>query len=327
MLLARDYSPSVKIGGAKWLPSDIAGMLGLPVIGNIFYVDPYAGDDTANNGGTPNTALKTVAAAYAKCTSGMNDVVLIAPTGGTGRTIEPVAITWAKRFTHLIGSAAPIGSNVRAGMGFTLTGATTTPQFVLSENGCIFKNVTFKQAVADSYALVSITGDYNYFEGVHFQGIGNATAGDSANGYDVLMTGAAENVFNGCVFGDANVARSAANTCLKLASGCSMNRFNGCIFNTWADNAGVLHVNFDGAAIDRYVIFDHCAFLNGGTNSGGTQLTVFMNSNNAMGGSVVMWDSWINGGAAVADDFTQFVAIGSMTKNTGSEAGESVLMA
>jgi hypothetical protein len=326
MAKARDYIPALKYGH-KIYPEDIAGMLGLPYVGTIYYVDPFAGNDTANSGLEQNDALLTVAAAYAKCTSGKHDVVIIAPSGGTGRTVEGSAITWGKRFTHLIGSAAPISANVRAGMSFTATGATTTPQFLLTENGCIIKNVTFKQAVADSYALVSITGDYNYFDGVHFQGIGNATAGDSANGYDVLMTGASENVFVNCTFGDANVARSAANACLKVASGCSMNRFQGCVFQTWADNVGVLHVNFTGTALDRWVIFDHCAFLNGGTNSGGTELTVFMNSNGTMGGTVFMWDSWVSGGAAVADDFTQFKAAGAMTQPTGAAAGESILMA
>ena len=325
-MLARDYMPAVKYG-AKWLQTDIAGLLGLPYVGNVYYVDPFAGDDAANDGTVQNAAFKTVAAAFAKCVSGKHDVVVIAPTGGTGRTVEPAAIAWNKRFTHLIGSCAPTGSTPRAGMGFTLAAATTTSQFVLSENGCIFKDVVFSQAVADSYALVKITGHYNYFEGVHFNGIGNDTAGDSANGYDLYINGADENVFVRCTIGNANTTRSAANACLKVDSGSSMDKFIGCTFQTWADNNGVLHVNFTGTALDRWILFDHCLFINGGTNSGGTELTVFMNSNGTMGGTVLMWDSWVSGGAAVADDFTQFKAAGPMTKNTSSEAGEAIIMA
>ncbi len=190
----RDYVPALKYG-AKIMPNDIAGMLGLPTIGSIFYVDPTAGSDTANSGNSQDDALATVAAAYALCTSGKNDVVIIAPTGGSGRTTEPTAITWGKRFTHLIGNGAPTGTNPRSGMNFTATGQTTTPQFVISENGCIFKNITFYQGVADSYGGVSLTGAYNYFEGCHFDGISHDTAGNSANGRDLVMTGAAENVF------------------------------------------------------------------------------------------------------------------------------------
>lgn len=325
-MLARDYMPAVKYG-AKWLQTDIAGLLGLPYVGNVYYVDPYAGDDAANDGTVQNAAFKTVAAAFAKCTSGKHDVIVIAPTGGTGRTIEPAAIAWNKRFTHLIGSCAPTGSTPRAGMGFTLAAATTTPQFVLSENGCIFKDVVFSQAVADSYALVKITGDYNYFEGVHFNGIANATAGDSANGYDLYLSGGSENTFVRCTVGNATNARSAANCALKVDTNCSMDKFIGCIFNIWADNVGALLVNFGTTPIDRYILFDHCLFSNGGVNSGGTDLTVAMNSNAAMGGSVIMWDSWFSGGAAVADDFTQFWAIGAMTKNTSAAAGEAIIMA
>ena len=135
MLLARDYIPSVKLGGAKWLPNDIAGMLGLPTIGNIYYVDPYAGSDTANNGSTQNTALATVAAAYALCTAGNHDVVIISATGGTGRTNEPVAIDWAKKFTHLIGSAAPVGVAPRAGLEFAST--VVSPCFTVSADGIL----------------------------------------------------------------------------------------------------------------------------------------------------------------------------------------------
>ena len=108
-MLARDYMPAVKYG-AKWLQTDIAGLLGLPYVGNVYYVDPFAGDDAANDGTVQNAAFKTVAAAFAKCVSGKHDVVVIAPTGGTGRTVEPAAIAWNKRFTHLIGSCAPTAS-------------------------------------------------------------------------------------------------------------------------------------------------------------------------------------------------------------------------
>ena len=323
---ARDYIPALKYGH-KIVPEDLAGMIGLPYVGNIFYVDPYAGDDTANSGTSQNDALKTVTTAYGKCTSGQHDVVLIVPTGGTGRTTEPAAIAWAKRFTHLIGCAAPTGVNNRAGMNFTLAAATTTPQFVLSENGCIFKNITFKQAVADSYALVKVTGDYNYFDTVHIQGIGNATAGDSANGYDLYISGGCENVFSNCTVGDANVARSAANCNLKVDTGSSMNRFEGCRFQHWSDNAGVLHANFASAGLDRYMVFDHCYFAGAGTNSGASTCTVAMNTGNDLGGTILLWDSWLYGSTDWADDFTMVEAAGSMAQATGATAGLAVAVA
>lgn len=327
MLLARDYNPAVKVGGAKWLPNDIAGMLGLPTIGNIYYVDPYAGSDTANNGGSPNTALATVAAAYALCTSGNHDVVIISPTGGTGRTTEAAAITWAKRFTHLIGSAAPTALTPRAGMTFSATGAGTTPQFNVTENGCIFSGVVFYQAVADSYQLVTISGDYNYFSNCHFAGIGNATAGDSASARCVTLTGGGENVFDNCTFGVDSVARSAANACLELGTvgnGSARNIFRGCRFICLADNAGALFVKIASEGdVDRFVLFEHCLFHNAIHSGGATAMTVGIDATANLGGTVTLWDSWFVGATAVTDAFTSFEVIGSMTQPTGASAGLS----
>jgi len=318
---ASRYFPAVGTYGHKWYPEDIAGLIGLPHVGNIFYVDPYAGSDTANAGKRQNDALKTVAVAYEKCTSGNHDVVVIAPSGGTGRTTEPAAITWGKRFTHLIGSAAPVFNSPRAGMNFTLAAATTTPQIVVSENGCIFKNVVFNQGVADSYGGVQITGDYNYFEGVHFNGIVNATAADSADARDLTLTGADDNLFVGCEIGNDTVLRSAANANLAMASGSARNEFINCRFIHHADNEGVLHAIITGTnCIDRYVMFDHCLFNGDGTNSGGTLCTIAMNTSNDIGGSIFLWDSWLYGSTDWADDFTMVEGLAG-AQSTGNTCG------
>ena len=323
MAKARDYIPALKFGH-KIYPEDVAGMLGLPSIGDIYYVDPYAGSDTANSGSSQDQALATVAAAFALCTNGHQDVIIIAPTGGTGRTTEPAAIAWNKRFTHLIGNAAPTGTTPRAGMSFTLASATTTPQLVVSENGCIFKNVVFYQAVATSYGGVQVSGLYNYFEGCHFCGVANATAGDSADGRDLVLTGG-ENVFVGCTIGCNTVARSAANANLEVKSGASCNRFEGCRFQHWADNNGVLHLICSaGNAINRFMTFDHCAFIGGGSNSGATTASLAMTTGNAIGGSIIMWDTWLYGSTHWANDYTMLEAFGNMTIPTAADAGLSI---
>src|SRR3990167_4078842 len=165
-----DYVPGLKYG-AKIFPNDIAGMIGLPHVGNIFYIDPNSGSDD-NGGSAQNDALKTIAAAYAKMVSGNHDVTIIAPSGGTGRTSETTAITWGKRFAHLIGSAAPTAQDARAGIGFAAGGS-----LVISENGCLFKNLTMFSS-ADIDETVSISGDYNSFLGCDFKGTSNATSAD-----------------------------------------------------------------------------------------------------------------------------------------------------
>jgi len=296
MLKVRNYVPAMK-WGAKIMPEDIAGILGLPVIGNLYYVDPYAGNDTANSGESQDNALKTVAAAYAKCTSGKNDVVLIAPTGGTGRTTETAAIAWSKRFTHLIGCGAPTATSIRSGMSFTLAAATTTPQFVLSENGCIFKNITFYQGVADSYVMASITGDYNYFENCHFAGLSDATAAAEAGGIVLLMNGAEENRFVGCTFGNDNVARSAANTLIDFQGGTSKTVFESCRFLTYATAATAIDIKADTANdIGRFVDFNGCVFINYVDGTSVAQ-TVLMTLNAAPGGVVIIRGGTVMTGA------------------------------
>src|SRR3990167_6122759 len=124
-------------GGLKIKPNNLAGMIGLPHVGNIYYIDANSGSDTANSGTSQDDAFATVAQYYNTAVSGNHDVGIIAPSGGTGRTSETTAITWAKRFTHLIGSAAPTAQDARAGIGFGAGGS-----LVISENGCLFKTLT-----------------------------------------------------------------------------------------------------------------------------------------------------------------------------------------
>lgn len=250
-----DYVPAMKYG-AKIYPQDVAGMIGLPAIGNVYYVDPSGGSDSAG-GKTQEDAFATVAAALAVCVSGNHDVIIIAPTGGTGRTTETTAITWNKRFTHLIGSAAPTFQDARAGISFGTGGSLT-----ISENGCIFKNLTFN-GTTDINVPVTITGDYNAFIGVDFKGSLNDTTGDDAAARAVVISGGQENTFVGCTFGADTFDRSAANATVEFASAASRNIFESCRFIMATDATTPVHILFTGAnAIDRWIEFSNCLFYN-----------------------------------------------------------------
>lgn len=312
MIKARNYFPPVGIAGAQWLPSDIAGYIGLPSIGNTYYVDPYAGNDTNNDGESTTSALKTVAAAFAKCTSGNHDVIVISPTGGTGRTVETAAITWNKRFTHLIGSAAPTHSTPRAGMSFSTADAVCV---TVSENGCIFKNVSIQANGAANLGCVLVTGSYNYFEGVHFLGMNHATSAADTGAYCLSLSAAEENLFVGCTLGGITVARTDANCNLKVISNASMNRFMDCDFNVQATNAGVLWVNASTAtAIQGFVDFIGCRFLNYTL----TAMTIGMNTA-ASGGYVRMLDSSWFGATDLADFYPAVLA--NRTAATAKDSG------
>jgi len=265
-------------------------------VGTIFYVDPSGGSDDAG-GLSQGEALKTVAAAYAKCTSGKNDVVLISPSGGSGRTTEVAKITWAKRFTHLIGNAAPNGSSVRAGM--SLVGDAGSTQggggFYLTENGCIFKNINFYNSSATAFVAFEMTGDYNYFEGCHFQNQ-NATALDNAAAADCKLYTSSENKFVDCVFGSDTVVATAAGANLELlgtgTSGNARNIFRGCIFNRLCDAAAPFFVKIDAANdLDRYVLFQGCFFNNYTSGGTGATMTDAMSVHATPGGNVVLQNS------------------------------------
>ena len=263
MARARDFIPALNYGH-KIYPEDIAGIVGLPYVGNVIYVDPSGGSDTANAGDQADDPLATVSAAYADAVSGNQDVVLIAPSGGTGRANESTAITWAKRFTHLIGSAAPLAQDNRAGIGFAAGGS-----FVLSENGCLFKTLTFTSS-ADIDESVSITGSYNSFQGVDFKGTSNATSADSTPWRALNIAGGQENYFAGCTFGGDTFTRGVANATLELESAASRNVFEDCRFVMHADTANTpRHVLLTGTnAIDRWVEFKNCSFYSFSTNNG-----------------------------------------------------------
>jgi len=255
----RSYNAPLKYG-KKILPQDIAGMIGLPYVGNIFYVDPSAGDDSANDGSSQDNALATVAAAFDKCTSGQHDVIVIAPTGGTGRTSETTDITWNKRFTHLIGNAAPTVQDARAGMSFTGATGTPTSSITISENGCIFKNITLT-STADINVFVTISGDYNAFLGVDFKGALDGTAGDDTASRALVLDGGQENYFGGCTFGADTFARSTTNATVEFKTAASRNVFENCRFIMHADNVGANHILLSEAnSIDRWVEFKDCFF-------------------------------------------------------------------
>lgn len=250
---ASDYIPALRYGN-KIYPEDLAGVLGIPAVGNVFYVDPSGGSDTANGGLSQDTPLATVSAAYAKTVSGNHDVVLISPSGGTGRASESSAITWANRFTHLVGNAAPTAQDARAGISFATGGSIT-----LSENGCIWKNVTFN-GTADINVPVSVTGDYNAFVGVDFKGSLNDTTGDDTAARALVLTGAQENYFAGCTFGADTFNRSAANATVEFLSASSRNVFDSCRFVMAADAQTPLHVLHGANGVDRWTEFRDCTF-------------------------------------------------------------------
>jgi hypothetical protein len=310
----RDYAPAL-YHGAKIYPEDLAGMLGLASVGNIWYVDP--GKSVSGGGTSRSDAFITVLEAYNAATANNDDVVLITPSSATGRTSEAASITWNKRRTHLIGATSPLSSNSRAGMSFT--SAATTPSMTISTRSCIFKNITIAQ-FNDVNVLVTMSGSYNYFENVHFAGMGNATTGDDTAGRCLVLNGSDENTFNSCTFGLDTVVRTGANYTLEFAGSKnnSNNVFNNCIFTMIADADAPRHILASASGVNRFSLFNHCFFFcNSDVTSGTTQTDCF-NTDSAgnQGGVLILKDCMQVGHTGWADDVTGVKILGAITNDT-----------
>ena len=242
----------------------------------MFFVDPARGSND-NDGTTLDTPLDTVAAAYAKCTSGYGDTVYLLNDGGTTGTARDVAITWAKNNTHLVGLCAP-GLNQRARISPPSTDTDVdayTPYITLSATGCVFANFSvFQGNSEDGKASVGIkvTGHRNYFNNVGTITAAHANQADEAS-YQLQVTGS-ENVFDYCYIGQDTAAagNNAAYANLRFGSGAddeaTRNIFRNCYFPMFADDTEPCFVRVVGLTdIQRWNLFESCTFINTGTST------------------------------------------------------------
>ena len=244
-------------------------MAGVPFSMNAkyYFVDTVNGSD-GNDGLTPASALATIITAYGKCTANQHDTVFyIAGSSGLNMT---ASLTWAKNYTHLIGIAAPTMPAVRARIFqlSTLTGA--SPLFTVTAQGCIFKNFYCFQGVDDATSLINwqVSGGRNYFENVHFAGGGHATM--AVNGCNILrlVGSSGENMFVNCTFGVDTIAAAIGVACLSISGGTPRNIFRNCNFTLYSAAAGAMFVEWEAlSAVDRYMIFDNCSFINTGATT------------------------------------------------------------
>ena len=238
-------------------------VLGVPrgPLSQVYIVDPANGNDS-NTGLSFKQPLKTVAAAYALCTDGQNDVVLM--VGGATADYPTAGITWSKSYTHLIGMSTPISMGQRCRI-VNSAANDLAVLFTLSGSGCIVKNVQFfdgKDSAADG-ACVLVSGSRNYFENVFVAGMGDATAlgpATRAGSYSLKVSGS-ENMFKDCTIGLDTVVRSAANSELIVAG--ERNRFVGCDIRSNSVTAGKFLASIDNSGGDlRDTIFKDCLFFN-----------------------------------------------------------------
>jgi hypothetical protein len=226
-----------------------------------YFVDVANGSD-GNSGFSPSEALASLEAAYAKTVANQHDTIFyIASSSGNNLA---AAVTWSKNYTHLIGVAAPthVAQRARIFQTSTLTGA--SPLLTISATGCIFKNFYIFQGVDDATSLinVSVTGGRNYFENVHFAGGGHATQAING-GASLHLNGAEENTFVNCTIGVDTIDAATGMMGILIDGEATRNEFRNCKVTMKAGNGGAGFVELvDNSAIDRYMIFKRCLFLN-----------------------------------------------------------------
>ena len=230
-----------------------------PPGGTAFYVWPAFGSDTAD-GLTPGTALDTVKAAYAKCTAEKHDVVYL--IAGDTSDQPTTAITWAKDHTHLIGLGADFpGIGCRSQIVGTATNAIGVGGvLIVSARGCIVKNIQIQNATAAASGGTVVSGPYNYFEGVYFNGINDATAGAAATSFCLSVTGA-ENYFKRCTIGSVQTILASTNSVLLISNGA--NTFDGCRIQHYSQTTGNFLVQLvAGVGGLSLILFKDCIFYN-----------------------------------------------------------------
>ena len=276
-------------GGAMSLPL-MGGRISGSGDAQVFFVDPANGSD-GNTGLSPDKALDSVSAAYAKTVDKRGDVIYLLNDGNTsGTSRENSTLVWSNDNTHLVGLCAPVLLSQRARISPPSGQSTVvTPQLLVSGNGNIFANISLFEGTAEAAdsTCVSVTGNRNYFSNVAMMNMGDGAGTSAATraGSNVLsISGGEENTFDGCYIGLDTTARTAANASVKLASAAARNTFRDCFFAMRATASSPLFVDMNSAnSIDRWVWFKNCMFHNAITASGTTISQVISCHANANG--------------------------------------------
>ena len=280
-----------------------------PFTGTYYFVDPANGSD-GNSGLRPDRALATLYKAHSLCTAGKNDTVVLIGDGSTtgtarlslalAQSVDPSATTgalaWTKNATHLIGITAPNGVANRARIAppsGTYTEATfnSANLVTVSASGCYFSNFSLFHGFstgAASQICWTDSGNRNYYESVHFGGIGDTASANSTGSRSLKISGS-EHTFVRCTIGLDTVNLTAAAAQLEFSGGATRNKFVDCEFLAYTTaTAGVLYVTVAAAsAIDRYNLFNRCRFINSGLKAAGTTISAVATLVASAGGMLI----------------------------------------
>jgi hypothetical protein len=300
--------------------------------GNKYYVAPAGwvnptGVDAPSDGadGTDiQRPLATIAAAYAKCVSGNNDVIILL-SDGTNDHVISAAITWAKNCVHMVGAAALNfgGPAVRIK---TLVGATAFNALNVTGSNCYFGNFQLLQLFTTDSATGIChqdSGTSNTYDNVKIIGIAGAAALAGTGARHSKLSGVGT-TFNNCWFGSSAYVRSVANASIEIASPAAGIVFNYCTIEVKGSAAGVLMLlTVAAGATAGAVTFVNCDFLN--DIPGSTQLTVAYSATAALTAAYISMNNCMLVGATKWGDTNGLASLRVMsTTSTAASAGLAV---
>ena len=302
--------------------------------GKTLFVSPYrtasstSGIGNDNNPGTFNKPMKTVLAAYNKCIGDRGDVIYLMGASNAAADITDdlsATLTWAKNDVSLIGLCSPGVVSQRARLNQLSTATGLSPLINVTGNNCTFANFQVFQGVADATSLINVqvTGQRNFFDNVHFAGIGNATM-SAAGCASLNLEGGAENVFRHCVIGVDTITQDADGRNMTCDGNASRNLFEDCLFQSFISATGAAHVEIiDTTGIDRWLWFKRCLFVSESVNKTVDMAEVFAIPAGISQGKIILQDCYAmnDGGAPVWTAGTEGIIWAGMPTTAASAGG------
>ena len=248
-----------------------------PTFGNVYFVDPDNGSDQ-NAGTSMDRAFKTVAAAYAACTTNNHDVICL--DAYTTHTLTSM-LTVAKNRIHFVGldgGGHLEDQRTKISLGVT-TATTDVATMLVTGTGCTFRNIKFinSNTLTQSVAVVQDAGSDTVYSNCSFEAGGSAQL--TATGGCALLLQGDSSRFVQCRIGEDTLPNTVANQVVLIQKSataqCKRNVFQNCLFRTYTSATTHVFVRLiaDGD-LDRDIIFDDCTFSNFYTGSDGALMAV-----------------------------------------------------
>jgi hypothetical protein len=239
-----------------------------PIRGEWFFVDPQNGVST-NDGKSSEKAFANITSAYAACTSGAGDgIVLLSSGTTTAHTTSYLEdgeeIDWTKHAITVIGISSGCRSFGRARIANKATTGEALPYLIdVQGDNNAFINIHLANYGTDAAAVgcLRVTGNRNYFKNVHC--VVGIAAGATANERSLELNACQENTFEDCSFGTDTVDRgNNASVDILITGACARNRFIDCetIAHVSTGTAkGAIKINATSGG--RPTVFKNCSFL------------------------------------------------------------------